>query len=202
MNMTMQSMNVLRVAFGVLALAALAPIGCATDRQTSSASQANAAATTPTATTNAPPRLPPVEPDAVRHEFDFWIGEWVVLNGDGKQVGTSRIERVENGFAIEEFWTSALGATGRSLNYVDPKDGKWKQVWVSSRGNVTYYTGEYREGSMQFTGESISLDGTVEIVRARFTAMRNGTVRQFIEHSRDQGETWYVYFDGYYHPKK
>lgn len=190
----MKSNQTLTSLAGLLLVSSLA--GCATDRSTSAG-----AAESATASVNAPPAVPD-EPGGVYRQFDFWIGEWIVKNPDGQQVGTSRIEKVENGFAIEEFWTNMQGGTGRSLNYVDPKDGHWKQVWVSATGNIVYYIGAYRDGAMHFTGESINRDGTVEIARSSFTAMRNGSVRQFIEHSRDGGETWYVYFDGYYHPKE
>ena len=33
---------------------------------------------------------------------------------------------------IEPNWTSARGNTGMSMNYFDPGDKQWKQVWMSS----------------------------------------------------------------------
>ncbi len=137
-------------------------------------------------------------PAEVYRQFDFWIGEWAVTDAAGRAVGASRVELAENGFAIIEYWTSARGGTGRSINYVDPADGQWKQNWVSSRGNVVNYSGRFESGAMRFEGRSTVADGTTELARAVFTPRPDGAVHQFIEHSRDAGATWYAYFDGTY----
>lgn len=134
-------------------------------------------------------------------QFDFWVGEWDVYNPAGVKVGTSRITRQENGYMIHEAWTNMRGGGGQSINYLDPSDHKWKQVWVDDSGGVVYYEGTFRDGAMHFTGRSIGANGSEEIARASFTPRDDGTVRQFIEQSSDKGETWHVYFDGLYAPK-
>ncbi len=138
-----------------------------------------------------------VSPETYR-QFDFWVGDWVVTDAIGRTMGASHVERAENGFAIIEYWTSARGGTGRSINYVDPAEGRWKQNWVSGRGNVVSYSGGFDDGAMRFQGRSTVADGTTELARAVFTPGPDGTVHQFIEHSSDAGATWYVYFDGTY----
>lgn len=133
-----------------------------------------------------------------QRQFDFWVGDWVVHNQQGRQVGVNRISKLENGHIIFEEWTSAGGGSGKSMNYYDPADKKWKQLWVDARGGVVRYAGEFKNGAMHFTGVYIAPDGTTEIARSSFTPRPDGSVRQFIEHSKDDGENWYVYFDGVY----
>lgn len=136
--------------------------------------------------------------DDPHRQLDFWVGDWTVVNPKGEQVGANHITRLENGFVILEEWTSAAGGSGRSLNYFDPADKKWKQVWVDARGGVVRYEGTFKDGAMNFTGVYILPDGRTEIARATLTPQPDGKVRQFIEHSKDEGQTWYTYFDGTY----
>jgi tetratricopeptide (TPR) repeat protein len=140
------------------------------------------------------------EPD-VHRQFDFWVGQWNVFNPQGEKVGENRISKSENGFLILEEWKSAKGGSGRSMNYVDPADGKWKQVWVDASGGVVYCGGEFSDGAMRFAGRYIKPSGEQEMARATYRSLPDGKVRQFIEHSKDKGETWHVYFDGTYVPK-
>lgn len=99
---------------------------------------------------------------------------------------------------ILENWTSADGGTGKSINYVDRADGKWKQVWVSGSGGVVYYKGGFRDGAMRSAGSHNPAGGSKEMARSSFTPLPDGRVRQFIAHSKDGGKTWSVCFDGTY----
>lgn len=143
------------------------------------------------------PSRSPNEAD-LRRQLDFWVGDWVVLNSAGQKMGTNRIEKAENGFAIVEHWSSALGGTGRSINYVDPTEKEWKQVWVSSRGSVVTYSGKFVDGEMRFTGRSCAADGQCQLSRASLRPLADGRVRQLIERSGDNGKTWSPAFEGYY----
>lgn len=134
----------------------------------------------------------------VHRQFDFWVGEWTVLGPNGNKVGDNKISKLENGYIIFEEWTGNGGSSGKSMNYFDPAEKKWKQVWVNGSGGVIYYTGEFKDGAMRFTGRYIKPDGTTEIARSSFTPLSGGRVQQFIEHSRDDGKTWYTYFNGTY----
>ena len=53
-------------------------------------------------------------------DFDFWVGEWDVFIPNGRQAGTNRIEKVEQGCLLVEHWTGAGGSTGTSVNFYDP----------------------------------------------------------------------------------
>jgi len=135
-------------------------------------------------------------------QFDFWVGDWDVYNAKGVKVGANKIELLLDGHLIQETWTSAKGGTGRSLNYFDPKSGTWKQNWVDDKGGIVRYEGSVKDGAMHFSGESINAKGEVEIARVTLEPMSDGRVHHLIEHSKDGGKTWFIYFDGTYVRKK
>ena len=119
-------------------------------------------------------------PDPFR-QLDFWVGDWDAINAKGKKVGTNRIEKLENGFLILENWRSVRGGTGKSMNYYDREAKKWRQVWISSGGNVTTFEGEFRDGAMRLEGVSVKRDGSLELARIkagerRGPRFRNGVV--------------------------
>ena len=87
------------------------------------------------------------------------------------------------------------------MNYWDPESRAWRQNWVADSGYIIRYEGEFRDGAMHLEGRNIQIDGTVETSRMTWTPREDGTVRQLIEQSRDDGLTWYVWFDGIYSPR-
>ena len=130
-------------------------------------------------------------------QFDFWVGEWEVTSG-GQTAGENRIEKLVKGCMLLENWTSAGGGSGKSINYFDPGKRKWVQVWMDSSGGLIEAEGGLVDGSMDFRGTNTLRDGRVEQYRMKFTPLEGGKVRQFIEQSKDDGESWYVWFDGTY----
>jgi tetratricopeptide (TPR) repeat protein len=137
-------------------------------------------------------------------EFDFWLGDWDVYPTGGNQiVGSSKIEMEAGGCFILENWT-AIGFpnTGKSMNFVDPKTDKWKQVWVGSGGAITeYVNGVYKDSVMEFESSLTTPQGNSKI---RFSFFNQGPnqVRQFQESSNDDGKTWSVNYDLTYIRKK
>ncbi|UCF65020.1 MAG: hypothetical protein JSW33_04090 [bacterium] len=131
-------------------------------------------------------------------EFNFWLGEWEVFNPQGQKVGENYIRKLMQGCLIQENWTSARGSRGTSINYYDPATNKWKQNWVDENGRVIWYNGEYKENVMHFKGELINPDGTVEQAQVTLELEPTGNVRHIIKHSKDDGKSWYTWFDGLY----
>lgn len=131
-------------------------------------------------------------------QLDFWVGDWVVVNRDGKKVGKNKIQKLEKGHLLLEHWDNLKGGSGKSINFVDPMDKKWKQIWVDPTGNVVRYSGEFKDGMMVLRGASVKKDGSTELSQMTLKPLADGRVRQFIQHSKDNGKTWYVYFEGYY----
>jgi hypothetical protein len=142
--------------------------------------------------------VPPCDHEPVYRAFDFWIGTWDVFLASGPQAGTNRITRSENGCLLLEQWASVQGGTGSSMNYVDPTDGRWRQVWVDGGGHVLYLAGGLANGAMRLSGELIDAAGKRSRLRGTWTPLEDGRVRQFFEQSLDEGVTWAPWFDGYY----
>lgn len=136
--------------------------------------------------------------------LDFWVGEWRVLV-DNRQVGTNSVKKVLDGCAVTEDWTDARGGTGRSLFYVSPETGLWRQVWVTNSalapGGVKekHLIARHPDRGVRFQGQLIT-GGSVVLDRTTLTPLPDRTVRQTIEHSHDGGATWTTAFDAIYVP--
>jgi hypothetical protein len=146
----------------------------------------------------APPRQPCSAPEY--RQFDFWVGDWVVHNPKGQQVGTNRIEKVEGGCGLQENWTASNGTTGRSINAYHPALGKWAQAWVGG-GSTLLLEGGYAGDKMVLSGVSIGPSGARMRDRVTWSRLTGGKVRQVWEQSADEGKTWTVVFDGTYSPR-
>lgn len=135
-------------------------------------------------------------------QFDFWIGQWDVYDAAGKKLGSNVISKTNNGAVILERWTSASGGVGMSMNYVDPETGAWRQEWIDGGGSVTRKSGGVVDGVMKLEGERIAKNGTKVPTRTTFSPLSKGRVRQLIEQSSDNGQTWKAVFNGIYVPAK
>ena len=111
---------------------------------------------------------------------------------------TNRIERIENGCALQESWLGTGGITGRSLNAYSSADRKWHQAWVGSSGQFLHLAGGLRGSEMVLEGQSMNTASKPTIERVTWTPMPDGRVRQFWQQSIDSGKTWTTSFDGMY----
>jgi hypothetical protein len=141
--------------------------------------------------------------DSTYAALDFWLGQWDVYVGD-QLVGTNRITRVLQGCAVLEEWRDSEGGEGRSLFYVEPGTGRWKQVWITDDARRVGGTKEKHlvarlpDGGIRFQGELPLPDGRLVLDRTTLTPTGPGEVRQLIETSRDGGTTWHAGFDARY----
>lgn len=96
----------------------------------------------------------PCETGAYR-DFDFWLGNWEVLNPDGETIGTNAVTRELDGCVVAEHWTDSEGGRGRSINTYDAETGEWHQTWVSAAfsGHVRMSGGLDEDGVMVLTGQ-------------------------------------------------
>jgi hypothetical protein len=135
------------------------------------------------------------------HQFDFWIGDWVVTDSAGKTVlGTEHNVAVLGGCAIQENWHGSDGSEGTSLNayIVTPK--QWHQSWIAANGNLLLLDGAFAGGKMVLQGASTSPKGPI-VNRITWTPLAPDRVRQTWDISTDGGKTWVHSFDGYYKRK-
>ena len=148
---------------------------------------------------HAGPAAPCVD-EARRTEFAFWVGEWDVHLGDGRLAGRNSIRFAEADCRIDEHWRGAGGGTGSSINFVDPIDGRWEQVWHSPNGTFIRI-----RGGLEAPGDML-LTGTIHYLaqdlsapfRGRWTLLEDGRVRQFFEQYDAASEAWQPWFEGFY----
>ncbi|MGH8264484.1 MAG: hypothetical protein ACRET4_13475 [Steroidobacteraceae bacterium] len=133
--------------------------------------------------------------------FDFWVGDWNVIQ-NGKPAGTNRIERIVGGCALLENWRGVSGSVGNSLSYYDAARRVWHQTWVDNQGTPLELEGDFVDGRMVLTGAArVAASGKTVIDRLTWTPQAGGIVRQQWEMSTDQGKTWNTAFDGRYEKK-
>ncbi len=135
-------------------------------------------------------------------QFDFWVGEWDVMNPRGQLAGTSSVQLILGNCVVFENWTGTRGSNGKSFNIYNAAKGKWQQNWVDSSGSVLELTGEFKDNAMRLTGESLRPGGAKTLERLTFTKINADRIRQLWEQSADDGKTWTVAFDGTYIRKK
>jgi hypothetical protein len=138
---------------------------------------------------------PPCADEAYR-AFDFWLGEWEVHIADGRRAGHNVITAAEDGCLIHEQWTSVSGGQGFSMNFYDPADAAWRQVWVSADGIIDI-SGGLESGAMVLTGTILYRETAITLpFRGRWELLPDGRVRQFFEEQREN--TWEPWFEGFY----
>ncbi|HXV73289.1 MAG TPA: hypothetical protein VD713_01030 [Sphingomonadales bacterium] len=148
-----------------------------------------------------PPRV--CEESPAYAEFDFWVGEWDVYSTDGTETyqGHNSIQKLAAGCLVYEHWTGAQGGEGYSMNYFDPVDGRWRQVWVSQNLSIDYSGGRDAEGRMV-------LEGTIHYYgpkasfpfRGIWKPNGDGTVLQHFDQQDPASGEWRVWFEGLYVP--
>jgi hypothetical protein len=133
-------------------------------------------------------------------QLDFWIGEWDAKNAAGVTVGSSTIELILGSCVIFENWTTPV-SSGKSFSNFNTSDGKWHQTWVTDKGGLTYYVGEFVDGKIVLDSET-TVNGKQSVARMTFSRLPNGDVRQHGESSTDGKKTWTTTFDFTYVRKK
>ena len=138
------------------------------------------------------------------NDWDFWVGEWKVYSNDEKHTfqGTNSITKTHKNCLIMENWTSATGGQGSSMNYYDPVEGHWRQLWVAGGYSIDYTGGLNESGSMVLNGKiNYYKTGKSFSFRGRWTQNEDGSVRQFFEQFDPEKDQWTVWFDGIYERK-
>jgi hypothetical protein len=129
------------------------------------------------------------------HEFDYFIGDWDVVDKAGNEVGTSHVERILAGCVLAENWRSQGGGEGRSLSSFNPGLRHWEQYWVDGQGLPIFFTGHFEDGELRLQGDSATRNGAQIMRRVTFSKLATGGVRQLSEVSNDRGRTWTTDFD-------
>jgi hypothetical protein len=134
------------------------------------------------------------------HGFDFWLGTWIVHTADGACAGENRITREPGSCRIDEAWTGARGGSGRSVNFLDPVSGRWRQLWHAPGGVFIDIEGGPEEpGTMVLEGViHYGREGRTAPFRGHWTTLPDGRVRQFFEEREPESGSWSPWFEGFY----
>jgi hypothetical protein len=142
-----------------------------------------------------PPALQAPNPCAAPEysQFDFWVGRWDVYGPKGKHVANSLIEKVY-GCGIRENWMPIGSAGGGSLNIYVASTKQWEQFWIDSGGSRAHFTGGWDGKAMVLNGD------WGKPTRMTYTKNADGSVRQLVEQSSDEGKSWATAYDFTYRP--
>lgn len=138
----------------------------------------------------------PCEVDSNYLKMDFWCGEWDVYVGNNK-VGENMITKQEGSCMILEQYTTDRDFVGQSVNFYDIDDKKWKQIWISSTGNISKYIEVESKPSGYIKYLAQPSAQYPSYLQMTFTLNDDGSVTQFIEQSSD-GKEWSPSFNGKY----
>jgi hypothetical protein len=138
------------------------------------------------------------------HTLDFWLGAWRVTS-EGRYAGDDVVATILDGCAIVEKWADVDGSHGMSLFYFNAFDKSWSQVWVTDRATARgglkekSLVARFPSGAVRFQGILAGAPGsTIILDRTTLTPVKDGSVNQLIEISRDGGSTWSSTFDAIY----
>jgi len=149
--------------------------------------------------------------DPEDRQFDFWIGEWDIVNRQrnpgnpadasfyptGPAVG--RAYPVAGGCAIAEQWRGELSwglVQGFSLRTYDAQSGKWILLlnWPAPNAPTpspfSIRDGEFRHGRGEFFSSTTSTDGTTTLSRFTFSDINDDRFRWDSAASTDGGVSW------------
>ncbi len=131
--------------------------------------------------------------------FDFWLGEWDVTdNVSGNVAGSNSIKKMEGGCMLLEAWVGGSGGSGTSINYYNPVNKEWRQLWVAQGRYSIDIAGGLVGESMQLLGSIYYFSGSEASFRGTWTPSSDGSVRQFFELYNEDTKSWDVWFDGRY----
>ncbi|MGC0336578.1 hypothetical protein [Streptomyces sp. SLBN-8D4] len=137
------------------------------------------------------------------HDFDFFHGEWAVLNRRRADFldpdspweefpATSRCWPLFDGAAnVDEIDMPHLKAKGATLRLFDPDTGQWSLNWAASRSGKLFppVVGEFGNGRGEFHGDDTH-DGKDVRVRFLWAGMSADAAHWEQAFSVDGGGTW------------
>jgi ketosteroid isomerase-like protein len=133
-------------------------------------------------------------------QFDFWIGDWDVLEtGKWEVVAQTRVDRILDGCVLREDYESTNGLKGQSFSLYDASKRIWHQSWATNKGQLLSIEGRLEDGEMVLSGTERTADGAERLVRGTWKPINRG-VRETAVTSLDAGKTWQSWFDLVFRP--
>jgi hypothetical protein len=144
-------------------------------------------------------RAQPVELKAcsapAQRQFDFWVGDWDVFERTGHRVARARVSLILDGCVLLEEYDGVDGHRGKSFSLYDSAAKRWRQTWVTNRGEVLDIQGGLDPGgAMALSGFDRDPAGAPRQVRGRWIAETDGSVREIAER-QVAAAPWTLWFD-------
>jgi len=128
-------------------------------------------------------------------QLDFWLGDWTVFDKAHQLLGSSRIEGISGGCALQETFRGQGGLEGRSLSSWNPGLRRWEHYVTEAQGVPLFFTGGFVEGGLQLRADAATRRGAPLKWRLTLSKLPDGRVRHLSETSSDSGRTWAVQAD-------
>jgi hypothetical protein len=135
---------------------------------------------------------------SVYHQLDFFVGDWIVTDKDGKQFATDRVSKEFGGCVVWEQWFGGSGSRGAGYSGYDEARRRWVQTFMDNRGTVLVFEGNPDESTFVLEGPSYPKPGVVEKNRVIFRSLPQGVVEEYWT-TTDAGGKTKVVFDGFFH---
>lgn len=133
-------------------------------------------------------------------QFDFWIGDWDVLETGKREVAArTRVARILDGCVLREDCESTNGLKGQSFSLYDASRRMWHQTWATNKGQLLTIEGRLKDGEMVLSGAERTADGAERLVRGTWKPI-NGGVRETAVSPLDGGKTRQLWFDLVFRP--
>jgi hypothetical protein len=135
-------------------------------------------------------------------QFDFWVGDWDVIDVKQPAVAAARarVEVILDGCVLHEIYEARDGRKGESFSVYDVSRQIWHQTWVTNRGQLLTIEGQLQGGEMQLAGIDYLPDGKPRHVRGSWRQEKDG-VREIAVRSTDGGASWLPWFDLLFRPR-
>lgn len=130
--------------------------------------------------------------------FDFWVGAWNMTDR-GQAAGENFITAESGGCAIFENYITATNLSpGRSVSFYNPATDRWYQTYIDAGNNmVLLRSTSYADGAIPM----VSVPQGNAFTRTTWTRNGDGSVRQLIEGTGNNGQTFVVQYDILYRRK-
>jgi hypothetical protein len=135
---------------------------------------------------------------AEARQFDFWVGEWDAVWGDGDR-GTNTVRAVLDDAVILENFDGRPGTPlmGMSVSVYNSLSGKWQQTWVDNQGGYLDFVGALEEGRMILQRSTLR-QGQAFLQRMVWYNIEHNQFDWNWERSDDDGRTWQALWQIHY----
>ncbi len=127
-------------------------------------------------------------------QFNFWIGEWQVVDSNGVELGQNTIVYEQDSCLLKENWISP-NSTGTSNSYYNAGDSSWNQIWIDNKGGNLVLKGKAIDGSMVMSSKA-DVNGNKH--RISWIPQDNGDVIQRWDFIDSDGKIIQTLFYGIY----